>query len=76
MLVVGGHSLGAYYALCCALGWSSGYWAVFITMSAQFGPRIGMRNAAILLGACSLLVAAAALRQLEETYGKDLDFVE
>jgi hypothetical protein len=29
-----------------------------------------------LLGALSLVVAAFALRQLDETYGKDLDFVE
>ena len=41
----------------------------------EFGPRIGMRNAAILLGIFTLLVAFAALRQIEETYGKDLDFV-
>ena len=105
--VFGGHSLGAYYALCFALGWSSGYWAVFITMSAeqfgtnlratvaitapnfvrgatvpltiafrQLGPHIGMRSAAMLLGVLSLLIGAVALRQLEETYGKDLDFVE
>jgi putative MFS transporter len=105
--VFGGRSLGGYYVLCSALGWSSGYWAVFITMSAeqfgtnlratvattapnfvrgatvpvtlafrQLGPQIGMRNAAVLLVACSLLVGAAALHQLDETYGKDLDFVE
>ena len=105
--VFGGHSLGAYYALCFVLGWSSGYWAVFITMSAeqfgtnlratvaitapnfvrgatvlltlafrQLGPQMGMRNAAVLLGLLSLLIGAAALGQLEETYGKDLDFVE
>ena len=103
----GGRSLHAYYGLCCALGWSSGHWAVFITMSAEqfgtnlratvattapnfvrgaavpltlafreLGPRLGMRNAAVLLGALSLLTGAWALRQLDETYGKDLDFVE
>jgi MFS transporter, putative metabolite:H+ symporter len=103
----GGHSLGTYYGLCWALGWASGYWAVFITMSAeqfgtnlratvattapnfvrgatvpitiafrQLGPQIGMRNAAILVAALSLLIGAAALRSLDETYGKDLDFVE
>ena len=42
----------------------------------QLGPQIGMRNAAVLLAALSLLVGAVALRQLDETYGKDLDFVE
>jgi MFS transporter, putative metabolite:H+ symporter len=105
--VLGGHSLAAYYILCFALGWSSGYWAVFITMSAeqfgtnlratvattapnfvrgatvlltiafrQLGPQIGMRNAAVLLAIVSLLIGALALRQLDETFGKDLDFVE
>jgi hypothetical protein len=42
----------------------------------QLGPQIGMRNAAVLLGIVSLLIGAVALRQLDETYGKDLDFVE
>jgi MFS family permease len=104
---LGGLSLTGYYALCCAMGWASGYWAVFITMSAEqfgtnlrataattapnfvrgaavpltlafrsLGPAIGMRTAAALLGAFSLLVAALSLRQLDETYGKDLDFLE
>jgi hypothetical protein len=40
------------------------------------GPSIGMRTAAGLLGAFTLVVAALALRQLDETYGRDLDFVE
>ncbi len=36
-----GLSLGTYYGLCAALGWASGYWAVFITMSAeQFGTNL------------------------------------
>ena len=105
--LVGAHSLAGYYGLCCALGWSSGYWAIFITMSAEqfgtnlrataattapnfvrgaavpltlafraLGPRLGMLRAAALLGALALAVAFAALGQLEETYGKDLDFVE
>jgi MFS transporter, putative metabolite:H+ symporter len=105
--VFGGISLAGYYAICFALGWASGYWAVFITMSAEqfgtnlratvattapnfvrgaivpvtlafraLGPSLGMRSAAALLGALSLVVAAFALRQLDETYGRDLDFVE
>lgn len=103
----GGQSLAGYYALCGALGWSSGYWAVFITMAAEqfgtnlratvavtapnfvrgatvpltlafrwLGPHTGMRNAAMLLGILSLLIGAIALGQLDETHGKDLDFVE
>lgn len=105
--VLGGISLAGYYGICFALGWASGYWAVFITMSAEqfgtnlratvattapnfvrgaivpvtlvfraLGPSLGMRTAAALLGALSLVVAALALAQLDETYGKDLDFVE
>jgi hypothetical protein len=35
-----------------------------------------MRNAAILVAALSLLIGAVALLSLDETYGKDLDFVE
>jgi MFS transporter, putative metabolite:H+ symporter len=103
----GGVSLGGYYGICLALGWSSGYWAVFITTSAEqfgtnlrataattapnfvrgamvpvtlafraLGPAVGMRTAAAALGLLSLIVAALSLRQLDETYGKDLDFVE
>lgn len=37
----GGRSLTAYYVLCGVLGWASGYWAIFITMSAeQFGTNL------------------------------------
>jgi MFS family permease len=103
----GGLSLSLYYVLCGLMGWASGYWAVFITMSAeQFGtnlratvattapnfvrgamvpvtlafgalsPRLGMRPSALLLGTALLAIAFLALRQLEETYGKDLDFTE
>lgn len=104
---LGGVGLLAYYGICFGLGWTSGYWAVFITMSAeQFGtnlratvattapnfvrgamvpvtlafrglsPTLGMRNAAALLGIVSLAVAALSLGQLDESFGKDLDFVE
>jgi MFS transporter, putative metabolite:H+ symporter len=103
----GGASLAGYYGICFALGWSSGYWAVFITTSAEqfgtnlratvattapnfvrgamvpvtlafrgLGPSLGMRNAAAVLGLLSLIIAVLSLRQLDETFGKDLDFVE
>lgn len=103
----GGTSLTVFYAICFLLGWSSGYWAVFITVSAeQFGtnlratvavtapnfvrgltvlltlafktlkPELGTVTAAALIGLATAAVALAALSQLEETYGKDLDFVE
>jgi putative MFS transporter len=39
--LVGARSPGEYYGLCAALGWASGYWAIFITMSAeQFGTNL------------------------------------
>jgi MFS family permease len=104
---LGGSSLALFYALCFLLGWSSGYWAVFITVSAeQFGtnlrataavtapnfvrgltallvlafkhlkPVLGTVPSAALIGVLTLLVATVAFFQLEETYGKDLDFIE
>lgn len=105
--VVQARSLSSYYCLCCLLGWASGYWAVFITVSAEqfgtnlrataattapnfvraaavpltltfraLGPRFGVMRTAALLGALSIVIAFVALAQLEETYDKDLDFVE
>ncbi|MEW6756488.1 MAG: MFS transporter [Candidatus Latescibacterota bacterium] len=104
---LGGRSTTAFYATCFLLGWSSGYWAVFITVAAeQFGtnlratvavtapnfvrglttvltlafkglaPRLGAVPSAALIGGITALVAFVALLQLEETYGKDLDYVE
>jgi predicted MFS family arabinose efflux permease len=104
---LGGRSLNLFYLICFLLGWSSGYWAVFITVSAeQFGtnlratvavtapnfvrglttvltisfgalkPHLGTVNSAALVGAVTLALAFAALLQLEETYGKDLDYIE
>lgn len=38
---IGGRSLSAFYAACGVLGWTSGYWAVFLTTAAeQFGTNI------------------------------------
>ncbi|MDX2089954.1 MAG: MFS transporter [Kofleriaceae bacterium] len=38
---VGGHSSTAFYAMCAILGFSSGYWAVFVTTAAeQFGTNL------------------------------------
>jgi MFS family permease len=39
------------------------------------GP-LGVTHAAIVVGAVTLLIAAVSLRALDETFGKDLDFVE
>lgn len=39
--LLAGHSLTTYYTLCGLLGFSSGYWALFVTMaSEQFGTNI------------------------------------
>jgi hypothetical protein len=37
---------------------------------------LGVSLAAIVVGAVTLLIAAVSLRALDETFGKDLDFVE
>jgi len=100
-------TLTAFYTLCVALGFSVGYWAVFVTVaSEQFGtniratatttvpnvvrgsvvlltssvgwlrPQIGVVNSALVVGVVALAIALAALWWLEETFGKDLDYVE
>ena len=100
-------SLPAFYALCVALGFSVGYWAVFVTVaSEQFGtniratatttvpnvvrgsvvlltssvgwlrPHIGVVHSALVVGLVALAIAFTALWGLEETFGKDLDYVE
>jgi len=105
--VIGGVSQTVFYASCVVLGFSAGYWAIFVTMaSEQFGTNIrataattapnfvrgavvlltlsfkalkvslGAREAAIVVGVGTLIVAAVSLLSLGETFGKDLDFVE
>lgn len=102
-----GISMPLYYALCGALGFASGYWAVFVTVGAeQFGtnlrstvattvpnfvrgavvpltllfqamkPKVGILNSAALLGAGCLVIAFISLLFLQETYHKDMDFLE
>jgi MFS family permease len=39
-------------------------------------PSLGAGGSAVAVGVVTMLVAAAALRSLEETFGRDLDFVE
>lgn len=96
-----------FYAVCGGLGFSIGYWALFITIAAeQFGTNIratvattvpnfvrgmvvpitwlfqfakghlGILPGGALVGAVCLVVALAALSRLEETFSKDLDYVE
>jgi putative MFS transporter len=105
--LVAHRSLLIFYATCVALGFATGYWAVFVTIaSEQFGTNIratvtttapnfvrgavvpltwtfhaagatlGIRFSAIAVGVATLLVALIALRGLDETYGKDLGFLE
>ncbi|NEM96537.1 MFS transporter [Pontibacter burrus] len=100
-------SLNGFYILCVALGFASGYWAVFVTIAAeQFGTNIratvtttvpnfvrgavvpltlaftvlkdgiGLVPGALVLAVVSVLVAVYAIATLEETYGKDLDYME
>ena len=99
--------LGAFYALCFALGFATGYWAVFVTVAAeQFGtnlratatttvpnfvrgavvpltstfqvltPMLGIIGSGLLVGVAALTFAAVALWMLEETWDRDLNFVE
>ncbi len=100
-------SLTYFYALCSALGFAIGYWAVFVTIgSEQFGTNlratvtttvpnfirgsvipitlsfellrssIGMIYAALIVGIISVAIAFFSLYHLNETYGKDLNFIE
>jgi MFS transporter, putative metabolite:H+ symporter len=40
-LYTGAHSVGAFYTICLALGFASGYWALFVIIAAeQFGTNI------------------------------------
>ena len=99
--------LWAFYALCVALGFATGYWAVFVTVaSEQFGtnlratatttvpnfvrgavvpvtsvfqalaPLVGLAASGLLVGAGTLVLATVALALLEETWDRDLNFVE
>lgn len=102
-------TLTGFYVLCVAMGFMSGYWAVFMMMAAeQFGTNLrataattapnfvrgalvpmvwgftqlrdslglGVVGGGIAVGVVVLGVAIVALAGLEETFGKDLDYVE
>ena len=106
-LRVPGLSLDQFYMLCLALGFGSGYWAVFVTIGAeQFGTNLratvtttvpnfvrgsvvpltlsfgwakgvfGVVNGGLLVGAVALSIALLALSKMEETFHKDLNFIE
>jgi putative MFS transporter len=96
-----------FYLWCFAMGFSVGYWAVFVTIAAeQFGTNLratvastvpnfirgtvipitflfkiakdhlGILTAGAVVGMVCLLIAFNSLYRLEETFHKDLDFVE
>ena len=103
----GAQSPAFFYGVCLALGFASGYWAIFVTVAAeQFGtnlratvattvpnfvrgmavpitllfkhlrPQLGLQGSALAVGAICLAAGFLALRSLEETFHKDLDYFE
>lgn len=98
----------SFYLICLFMGFSIGYWALFVTISAeQFGTNIrstvattvpnfvrgsvipmsflfewirqstgNMILSASLVGVISVLIALFALFGMEETFNKDMDYVE
>jgi len=107
----GAHGLSErlFYSLCLFLGFASGYWAVFVTVSAeQFGTNLRATvattvpnfvrgsvvlltlsfqymvkslnfssiNSAAILGLFTLAMAAISLINMQETFGKDLNYLE
>ncbi|GAA0549187.1 MFS transporter [Chitinophaga japonensis] len=112
-LFIGGYLLlpvrttGAFYVVCALLGFTNGYWALFVTVAAElFGanlratvattvpnfvrgaviplttlflylrPAWGLVYSAMAVGALTVLLALAALYFIDETFTKDLDYVE
>lgn len=100
-------SLKTFYVMCVLLGFSTGYWAVFVTVAAeQFGtnlratvattvpnfvrgsvipltlvfnfisPLKGVIVGAGVVGAVCFIFSAIALWRLEESFHKDLGYVE
>lgn len=106
-LFINGYSSVYFYFLCCMLGFSNGYWAVFVTnASEQFGTNLratvttstpniirgttvpltlsfqflsqyqGIIYAALTVAIIDLTIAFIAAYRTQETFGKDLDYVE
>ena len=102
-----GGSASQMYIICAALGFGTGFWALFVTMAAeQFGTNMratatttapnmvrgslplmllmfnGFQhfttyvNAAIWVGVIVMAISIAAAYFTEETFGKDLNFIE
>jgi MFS transporter, putative metabolite:H+ symporter len=100
-------SLSFFYFICSLLGFSTGFWAVFVTIGAeQFGtnvratvattvpnfvrgsvipttflfqyftPRWGVIQSAAFVGAICLALAYYSIWKMDETFHKDLNYVE
>jgi putative MFS transporter len=107
LFLLGKQSTTIYYVCCVLAGFSSGYWAIFVTVATeQFGtnlratttttvpnfvrglvpvltisfrglaPHVGLVASAAIVGAVTIVVAFLSVFGLEETFGKDLDFIE
>lgn len=102
-----GWTASGFYTLCFVFGIFTGYWVVFVTISAeQFGTNLratvttsapnmvrgslilvsilfqwlrgnmGIINAALCVAVITVGLAYIALYNLDETYGRDLNFIE
>ncbi|MES2829379.1 MAG: MFS transporter [Bacteroidota bacterium] len=102
-----GWTANQFYILCVCFGLFTGYWVVFVTMSAEhFGTNLratvttsvpnmvrgslilvtllfqflsakyGVINAGLIVAVGTVSIAYVALYNLDETYGKDLNYVE
>ncbi|MFP5081634.1 MFS transporter [Pedobacter sp. JCM 36344] len=102
-----GWSANEFYVLCLFFGLFTGYWVVFVTMSAEhFGTNLratvttsvpnmvrgslilvtilfqflvtkfGVINSGLIVAVLTVSIAYIALYNLDETYGKDLDYIE
>jgi MFS family permease len=97
----------AFYIACGILGFSIGYWALFVTIAAeQFGTNLratvattvpnfirgtvvpitlafkflrgemGIIYGALIVGVITIIIAVIALRSIDETFSRDMNFVE
>ena len=102
-----GWTANQFYVLCLFFGLFTGYWVVFVTMSAEhFGTnlratvttsvpnmvrgslilvtllfqflvvRFGVINSGLIVAVLTVSIAYIALYNLDETYGRDLNFTE
>lgn len=103
----GAGSAARFYIICGALGFGTGFWAIFVTMAAeQFGTNLrataattipnmvrgalplililfnwlqgftGQANAGLITGIIIMTISFVAVMFTEETFGKDLDYIE